>query len=435
MKSKTWKKIISMAMATTMLLSLAPVSAMAAEKKTIKNKWIEMDFNGYVDEDGAKTFKQAVPPKGVDLDDYDVDEYATEWLEMLASSGTLSATVDKLYTVGANSALNFARSSAWQDKELMIYTEVYLLDDNGDIAYCLEYSGVPHYVTADPSKVMDFNNIEPTAEIEANHFFVNNEYSDVFPTEKLLYVIDLQENWESLERYGFIIDSGAPDTGYVEEEYLVAKGNRLEILVNGKQHVMEAYNINGNNYVKLRDVAVLLNDTGKGFNIVWQEHLKAIELIPNEHYTPVGTELQVKDKVEDRNATVNTAKIYKFGEERHYDAYTIGGNTYFKLRDLGDSFDFHVGWNNALKTVTINTYYGYGDDIPEVEQTKKVPKAPVAKTEESSNILDNQWYKPKEDLSNVGNSGIVYPSEGQINPNTGRVIGQNSTTGILEYEG
>ena len=47
------------------------------------------------------------------------------------------------------------------------------------------------------------------------------------------------------------------------------------------------------------------------------------------------------------------------GREVSLTAYTIGGNNYFKLRDIGQAFDFGIGWDNATKTITIDTGTGY----------------------------------------------------------------------------
>ncbi len=40
-------------------------------------------------------------------------------------------------------------------------------------------------------------------------------------------------------------------------------------------------------------------------------------------------------------------------------AYTINGNNYFKLRDLGKLLDFGVGWDNNTRTISINTNTSY----------------------------------------------------------------------------
>ena len=43
-------------------------------------------------------------------------------------------------------------------------------------------------------------------------------------------------------------------------------------------------------------------------------------------------------------------------------AYTINGNNFFKLRDLGSALDFYVGWDAAAGTVVVDTGKGY---VPE----------------------------------------------------------------------
>lgn len=47
------------------------------------------------------------------------------------------------------------------------------------------------------------------------------------------------------------------------------------------------------------------------------------------------------------------------GEKKSFDAYNIAGNNYFKLRDLGQAFDFGVGWDGEAQTISIDTSAGY----------------------------------------------------------------------------
>lgn len=139
-----------------------------------------------------------------------------------------------------------------------------------------------------------------------------------------------------------------------------AKGTALEIPVNGNEVVFEAYSIENNNYVKLRDVAFAVNGTEKQFNITWDDQKKAINMITDTSYTAVGTELQLqKNNIsyvsKSQNASENTAKIYLNGKTVNMKAYIIDGNTYFKLRDLGNVLGFYVGWDAETGTVTLDT--------------------------------------------------------------------------------
>jgi hypothetical protein len=55
------------------------------------------------------------------------------------------------------------------------------------------------------------------------------------------------------------------------------------------------------------------------------------------------------------------SKIYLDGREITLTAYNIGGNNYFKLRDVMKTFDISVGWDEATSTITLDTAWGYLD--------------------------------------------------------------------------
>jgi len=49
------------------------------------------------------------------------------------------------------------------------------------------------------------------------------------------------------------------------------------------------------------------------------------------------------------------------GKSVAFDAYNIGGNNYFKLRDIGKAFDFATDYDAATRTVVIDTGKPYSD--------------------------------------------------------------------------
>ena len=63
-----------------------------------------------------------------------------------------------------------------------------------------------------------------------------------------------------------------------------------------------------------------------------------------------------------KNAKLSASPIYLNGELIELTAYNIGGNNYFKLRDLGQAFDFDVSWDNEAKTIAVETYKSYTTD-------------------------------------------------------------------------
>ena len=130
------------------------------------------------------------------------------------------------------------------------------------------------------------------------------------------------------------------------------------VLVNGKNTAFDAYNINGSNYFKLRDLAYVLNGTEKQFEVGWDNAAKAISLTSGAAYTPAGGEMTGKGSGT-QTAPPSSAKIIVDGKEVSLTAYNIGGNNYFKLRDIGETFNFGIGWDNTSKTITIDTSTGY----------------------------------------------------------------------------
>lgn len=131
-----------------------------------------------------------------------------------------------------------------------------------------------------------------------------------------------------------------------------------KVMVDGKVIAFDAYNINGNNYFKLRDVAQVVSGSAKQFAVTWDGSKNSINLVSGDAYASVGTEL-AKGDGKAKQATLNTAAIYKDGAAADLTAYTINGNNYFKLRDLGQAFDFNVAWDGANNCIMIDTAASY----------------------------------------------------------------------------
>jgi len=135
----------------------------------------------------------------------------------------------------------------------------------------------------------------------------------------------------------------------VELTKITVNPTTSKVLVNGKIVEFEAYNINGYNYFKLRDLAQAVNNTEKNFEVTWDAANNAINLISNKPYTPSGGEL-AKGDGKAKVAIPTTSKIYKDGREIFLTAYNINGNNYFKLRET---------WDGATNTIGIDTSISY----------------------------------------------------------------------------
>ncbi len=138
----------------------------------------------------------------------------------------------------------------------------------------------------------------------------------------------------------------------------IAESTNATVFVNGKNISFDAYNIEGNNYFKLRDLAMAVSGSNKQFEVEWDESVGAINLISNKGYTPRGGELAegVRGKVQ---CTPGTSEIFKDRQQVYMKAYNIRGNNYFKLRDMAKLFDIGIGWNPHAETIEINTASSY----------------------------------------------------------------------------
>lgn len=133
------------------------------------------------------------------------------------------------------------------------------------------------------------------------------------------------------------------------------------IYVDGVKQNVGVYAINGNNYFKLRDIAAVVNGTSKQFEVSWDSSTNAISLTSNKEYTTVGGELgSIASGTQD--AKPSTAIVYKDGAVVSYTGYNINNNNFYKLRDVAQSFNIGIKWDDATQRVDIITTESYSDD-------------------------------------------------------------------------
>ncbi len=129
------------------------------------------------------------------------------------------------------------------------------------------------------------------------------------------------------------------------------------VYVDGVKVAFEAYNIDGSNYFKLRDIAYALNNTASQFSVSYDPAGKLISLTQGEAYTPVGGELQAGA---DQSATARKSResLRVNGQTADLMAYNIGGNNFFQLRALGQALGFGVSYDPAFNSVLIQSGAG-----------------------------------------------------------------------------
>jgi len=131
-----------------------------------------------------------------------------------------------------------------------------------------------------------------------------------------------------------------------------AKASTQTVTVDGKKVEFQMYalldaNGNGTNYIKLRDMAQVLNGTKAQFSVGYDG---TISLTTGEAYASTGTEMTTPFSG-DRAYTGGAQSIKINGSAVDMTAITLlddagGGYNYFKLRDLGKALGFNVGYSN-----------------------------------------------------------------------------------------
>ena len=134
------------------------------------------------------------------------------------------------------------------------------------------------------------------------------------------------------------------------------------VFINGEATEFEAYNINGNNFFKLRDLAQALSGTDKRYQVGWDEEGSAITLTTGEAYTPIGGEMSPGDGSE-KSASLNSGiNISMDGSPVSITAYLIEGNNFMRLRDVMQLLDVEVIWDEEANAVRIDTAKPYVED-------------------------------------------------------------------------
>jgi|GEM_PF-4997080 len=170
-----------------------------------------------------------------------------------------------------------------------------------------------------------------------------------------------------------------------------AVSSAQKLTVDGESINCEKYNIDGSNYFKLRDLAYLLNGTAGQFDVGWDASAGVVSITTDHAYTTAtGSELVIgQDQSSTAQPSAQTIKIN--GEVRtDLSVYNIGGNNYFKLRDLGTALGFGVDYDAATNTAVVissGKADPSGDAVPltvsdlnKIVQNRSNPGALIGKT-------------------------------------------------------
>ena len=185
------------------------------------------------------------------------------------------------------------------------------------------------------------------------------------------------------------------------------------IFVNDERLYINGYNINGNNYFKLRDLAEALSGTSSRFDVVWNGEINQIELKTQQEYSGEET-LGNSWSLSEKTAVESSAALYIDGAEVDVEAYNIEDNNYYKLRDLGERIPFDVYWNEEQNSVCIYSASPENATLSGGKAGYIDYMTPTVSTSRWSDIVRSYIYDNGDDtftaleLYNEGESYVIY---------------------------
>lgn len=177
---------------------------------------------------------------------------------------------------------------------------------------------------------------------------------------------------EDVGLYSFVEITGEPYDEYMDPQLTLrfavhvvadqptAYQSTQTVQVDGKAVTFECYalkdaNGNATNYIKLRDLADILNGSAAQFQVGWDG---SVTITTKTAYTPNGSEGNTPFSG-DRAYQEAAAPTKVNGQTADLAAFVLnddagGGYTYYQLRDLAQALGFNVGWS-ADKGVFVET--------------------------------------------------------------------------------
>ena len=132
--------------------------------------------------------------------------------------------------------------------------------------------------------------------------------------------------------------------------------SRQRLIVDGKTAACELYAIDGSNYIKLRDLAYVLNGTGSQFSVERDEKSTMVSISTGKAYVADGNELSAAIPSYPPTIAKRMPTIQIDGNSvTDLSVYSIGSHDFFKLRELGGLLGFSVDYDAPSDAVIVKS--------------------------------------------------------------------------------
>ena len=227
------------------------------------------------------------------------------------------------------------------ENKMMEYTQ-WVGSNNGDINKIhdrewVNVYGIEEFSFDRDEDMRDIPGIDPS---DIDPWIITGKIYTIFYDGEIRYLVHEDDQHDTFTYY--------PGNGFSKNSVAKTQAVCLE----GRKFNTVAYNIDDNNYFKLRDIAKILDGTIKTFDIKYDGATNSIDMLSFYDYTSVGGELTPGDGVT-RTAHSSSAFLTLDGVPIKATCYNIEGNNYFKLRDITDALDCRVEWDGKTQMIWV----------------------------------------------------------------------------------
>ena len=189
-------------------------------------------------------------------------------------------------------------------------------------------------------------------------------------------------------------------TAFAESKTVDAVKNTKKVTLDGEEVMVGAYDVEGYNYLKLRDVAAILNTKKCQFNVGFDKPTKLITVELAKGYEKVEGDLaEIKD--EKAKAIVSVKKILVNGEEKEIKTALINEYNYMQLRDLGSLVGLDVKYDKVNKVIMLKSDAEAKEEKTEEKKDEKTDDKKDEKKDEKKEEKKEEVKKEAKAESNV----------------------------------
>ncbi len=126
-----------------------------------------------------------------------------------------------------------------------------------------------------------------------------------------------------------------------------------KIIIDGKEEHLISYDIKGDDYFNICDVAIALKETKAKFDISWDKDENSIHISTNKTFS--GDQEISSEILENPSAISMTSTVYKDDVQIFLGTYDIAGEIFSKLTDIARLLDFGISTSNGDTLFEIDT--------------------------------------------------------------------------------